>query len=89
MRTVVVILSGILLFGLCLAGRRWLGGAGPESVAAAVQIFLPVWLGAALLNMYIGVKRAGYSVAEEFPIFLVIFAVPALVALVVLWKAGR
>lgn len=89
MRTVIIILGGILLFGLCLAGRRWLGGAAPEAVTDSLKIFLPLWLGAALLNMYIGVKRAGYSVAEEFPIFLVIFVVPAALALVVWWKAGK
>lgn len=89
MRTAFIIFGGILLFALCVAGRRWLGGPGPESIAAAVRIFVPIWLGAALLNMYVGVRRAGYTVAEEFPIFLIIFAVPAAVALLVWWKAGR
>jgi hypothetical protein len=32
--------------------------------------------------MAIGVKKAGYPVAEEFPIFLVVFAIPAAVAMV-------
>jgi hypothetical protein len=31
--------------------------------------------------MYLGIKRAGYSFAEEAPIFLLVFAVPAAVAL--------
>jgi len=89
LRTAVIILGGILFFGLCLAGRRWLGGASPEAVTDTLKIFIPLWLGVAVLNMYIGVKRAGYSVAEEFPIFLAIFALPAAVALVVWWRATR
>ena len=36
--------------------------------------------------MWIGVTRAGYSVAEEAPIFLLVFAVPAAMALLVLWR---
>jgi hypothetical protein len=35
--------------------------------------------------MWIGVARAGYSVAEEAPIFAVVFAVPAVVALLAAW----
>jgi len=35
--------------------------------------------------MYIGVKQAGYSVAEEIPMFLLVFAVPAVAALIVWW----
>ena len=36
--------------------------------------------------MYLGVKRAGYSVREEVPIFLIVFAIPAVVALITWWK---
>jgi len=39
--------------------------------------------------MAVGVFKAGYSVAEELPIFLFIFAVPALVAGLLWWKFGR
>ena len=42
---------------------------------------------AALLNMWMGVSRAGYSVLEELPIAVVIFLVPAAVAAFVWWKA--
>ncbi len=34
----------------------------------------------------IGVAQAGYSVTEELPIFLVIFAIPAAIAAFVWWK---
>jgi hypothetical protein len=36
--------------------------------------------------MAVGVRKAGYPVAEEAPVFLVVFAVPALVALFLLWR---
>lgn len=45
--------------------------------------FLILWALAAALNMYIGVSHAGYSIAEETPIFLIIFGIPA--ALALLW----
>jgi hypothetical protein len=51
-----------------------------------VKIFIPIWLAAAAINMWIGVSRAGYSVVEEFPIFLLIFGFPAAAALLLRWK---
>jgi hypothetical protein len=45
-----------------------------------------LWLVGAAVNMAIGVKRAGYTVADEAPVFLVVFAVPALVALFLRWR---
>jgi hypothetical protein len=40
----------------------------------------------AAINMAVGILKAGYSFGEEFPIFLLIFALPALVAIFVKWK---
>ena len=37
-------------------------------------------------KMAVGVKRAGDTVAEEAPVFLVVFAVPAIVALFLRWR---
>ena len=85
MRIVVIILSGLVILGLfALAGRRLGGGA--QSTVIATKIFIPVWLVAAVINMWIGVSRAGYSVAEELPIFSVIFIVPVAVAVFIWWK---
>ena len=36
--------------------------------------------------MFLGVQKAGYTVAEEAPVFLVVFLVPTAVALVVWWR---
>ena len=85
MRTIVIIVCGLVLFGVfALVGPRF--GASARSMVTAAQIFIPAWLLAALINMWLGVSRAGYSVSEEFPIFLAIFIVPAAVAAFIWWK---
>jgi hypothetical protein len=86
MRTIIILLGGLLLLGLCLLAGRWIGSSAAAGMGTAVKVFIPIWLAAALVNMWVGVARAGYSVAEEFPIFLLIFAVPAAVALFIWWK---
>jgi hypothetical protein len=90
MHTVMVVLGGFVLLIICLLAGRLTGGAGAalvtKTVAIAALIFIPIWLGAALVNMWIGVSRAGYSVAEELPIFLAVFAIPAVVAVFIWWK---
>jgi hypothetical protein len=37
-------------------------------------------------NLWFGVTRAGYTLREELPIFLLIFAIPAVLAVLVRWK---
>jgi hypothetical protein len=85
MRTLIIIVVGLVVLGLFAAGG-WRLGNGAASLVTAVKVFIAVWLVAALLNMWMGVARAGYSVAEELPIFLVIFLVPAAVAAFLWWK---
>ena len=81
MHTIMVALGGFLLLGLCLLAGRLM-----KTMPIAALIFIPIWFGAALVNLWIGVSRAGYSVAEELPIFLAVFAIPAVVALFIWWK---
>lgn len=88
--TLKVIAGGLLLLGLCLlAGRFFLTGEPAAAMATAARWFIAVWLLGAGINMWIGVARAGYSVAEEAPIFLLVFAVPAAVAALVAWSLSR
>jgi uncharacterized membrane protein YoaK (UPF0700 family) len=84
MRTAIIIVGGLVLFGVFVLVARFAGGT--HMIGLAAKIFIPVWLVAALINLWIGVARAGYSVAEELPIFLLIFAVPAVVAAFTWWK---
>jgi hypothetical protein len=84
MRTLIILGIGFALLGLCL-GAGWLAG-GAEKLKVAALVFVGLWFVAAAVNMYVGVARAGYSFMEELPIFLLIFAVPAVVALVLRYK---
>lgn len=85
MHTVKVIGAGFALLGLLLfiAPRLNLKGASP--IAFAVKLFLPLWLVASLVNMAIGINRAGYTAAQEAPILLLVFGVPAFTALLMRW----
>ena len=57
-------------------------------LATVARIFVVIWLAVALVNLWLGVSRAGYSLAEELPMFLVIFLIPAAAAVVVAWKSS-
>jgi hypothetical protein len=88
--TAKVIAGGLLLLALfLLAGRLLAAGAPMAGMAAAARWFIPVWLIGAAVNMWVGVTRAGYTVAEEAPIFVLVFAVPAAVAVLIAWGLPR
>jgi hypothetical protein len=74
-------LKGIGFALLFACGVVGYGVAGAAGVTRAALIFVPLWAIGAGINMYLGIKRAGYSFADEAPIFLLVFAVPAAVAL--------
>ncbi len=81
-----MIAGGIVLLALFLLAGRLMNPAAPLSgMAAAARWFIPIWLVAAAINLWVGVAKAGYSVAEEAPIFLLVFAVPAAVAVLLVW----
>jgi hypothetical protein len=81
LHTVKILLLGFVLLGaFVLVGRAF--GNGPR----AALYFLPAWFAAAAINLWFGVSKAGYSVRDESPIFLLIFTVPAVVAMLVWWK---
>ncbi|WP_321472878.1 hypothetical protein [uncultured Paludibaculum sp.] len=86
MRTLLIIGGGFVLLALCLLLARAVGGS--SALTKGVWIFVPVWLACAAANLWMGVAKAGYSVREELPIFLLIFAVPVGAALLVVYRAG-
>lgn len=51
-------------------------------------IFMGAWLLIAAANMWVGVTRAGYSVAEEVPVFAIVAGLPLVVLLLVRWRFG-
>lgn len=84
MHTIMVIGGGLVLLAVFLLAGRSVGGGSTEAAAKAALWFVPAWLVAAAFNLYIG-TRHGYSVAEELPIGLVVFGVPAAVA-ILFWR---
>ena len=88
MHVALVIAGGLALLGVFVL-FGWLWGASSAGMALAAKCFVPAWLLVAVVNMWVGVQHAGYSVREEAPILLVVFAVPAVVAAVVLWWLPR
>ena len=88
MHVAMVIGGGVVLLGLFLLfGKLW-GGAQPDYGLVA-KLFVPVWLAVAVVNLWVGVTKAGYSVREELPILVLVFAVPALLALLIAWRVAR
>jgi hypothetical protein len=86
MRTLLIIFGGFVLWGICLGAAKLLSNLSASSTTVATASFVAVWLVVAAANMWIGVSRAGYSFQEELPIFLLIFLLPATVAVLVKWK---
>lgn len=82
MRTLIVMLAGFALWAASLGAARVLG----RSMRTATIVFVAIWCVIAAGNMWVGVFRAGYSFREELPIFLLIFLLPSIVALLVRGK---
>lgn len=88
MHMLMVIVGGLLLLAVfCLFGRLW--GADMAGSATAAKIFLPAWLAISIVNLWVGVTKAGYTVAQELPILLVVFLVPAAMAGLVIWQFAK
>jgi hypothetical protein len=86
MRTVLFLAAGFLLLGGSLLLGRLFSANYPAATTVATIAYLVLWLLIAGANLWVGVARAGYSVAEELPIFLLIFGLPAVVAGILKWK---
>jgi hypothetical protein len=86
MRTALFLVAGFLLLAAALLLGRLFSTNYPGATFAATVAYVALWLIVAGANMWVGVARAGYSVAEELPIFLLIFGLPAAVAIILKWK---
>jgi len=84
MRAALITHNGISFLVASLLAGQMVGGN--ETMVNVAKVFIVLWLSAAGVNMWIGVSQAGYSVAEELPIFLLIFALPVAAAAFVWWK---
>ncbi len=81
MHTIKILLLGFVVLGAFLLVGRALGNG-----SRAALYFLPAWLAGAAINLWFGVAKAGYSLRDEAPIFLLIFAIPSAIALLAWWK---
>jgi hypothetical protein len=86
MHTLKLIAAGFALLGVLhfLARRLKLGGGNPTGFA--VKLFLPLWLVASLVNLWVGVNRAGYTLLQEMPFFSLVFGLPAAFAILLFLK---
>jgi hypothetical protein len=86
MHTLFVVTGGIALLGLMRVGAYLMGDDVPASLISASLYFIPIWFSISVLNMWMGVSKAGYSIADELPFLLINFTVPTFVALYASWK---
>jgi hypothetical protein len=86
MRTGLFLLAGLLLLATVLLLAKLFSPTYPDALRLATIGYVALWLIIAGANMWVGVAKAGYSVGDELPIFLLIFGVPAVVAILVKWR---
>jgi hypothetical protein len=79
MHTVLVVGGGFVAVALFVLIGTLLG----YPAATGARLFIPAWLVAALVNLYLGTTH-GYSVMGELPFFFIVFGVPALAAYAVM-----
>ena len=86
MRTALFLVAGVLLLGAALLLGKLFSTHYPGATFVATVAYIALWFIVAGVNMWVGVAKAGYSVSEELPVFLLIFGVPAAAAAVLKWK---
>jgi hypothetical protein len=86
MRTGLFLVAGFLLLAASLLLGRLFSANYPSATVVATVAYVALWFVIAGANMWIGVAKAGYSVAEELPIFALIFVLPAAAAIILKWK---
>ena len=69
----------VLLAGFWFVGRLLNRRAGRQ-VINGPRIFLLVWAAVSFYNGYVGVTKAGYSVQAELLVHVVVFGLPAAIA---------
>jgi hypothetical protein len=87
MRTFLLIAGGLATLGGSLSVARWFGAGRQTPFADVGEFFIPIWFCLSALNLWIGVKQAGYSIGEELPIFLLVFTIPASIAALLWWRS--
>ena len=86
MRTLLFVIAGLLLLAALLLLAKLFSANYPDAMRLATIAYVAVWFVIAGTNMWVGVAKAGYSVTEELPIFLLIFGLPAAAAILLKWR---
>lgn len=86
MRTPQFLLVGFLLLAACALLGRLFSSNYPGATSTAIATFVGLWLAICGANLWVGVAKAGYTFSDEFPIFLLIFCLPAALAVVLKWR---
>jgi uncharacterized membrane protein YqjE len=86
MRTGLFLLAGFLLMAASAIVARLFTDNYPSAATWCTAVFVVVWLALTGFNMWTGVAKAGYSASEELPIFLMLFGIPAVAAVLLKWK---
>ncbi len=83
MRTGLFLLAGVLLMTATLILGKLFTPEFPSARQWTVGLGVGVWFALTSFNVWVGVTKAGYTVREELPIFLLLFTLPTLYALLV------
>ena len=88
MHTIVVTAAGFALLGMfLLLSRFW--SPDPGVMAVTAKAFIPVWLALTIVNFWIGIRYAGYTLLQELPILAITFGIPAAAAALIIKRSGR
>ena len=80
MHTIMIIFAGLVLLAVFVVFAR----IASTPFTRLLPVYLIVWLACAGINMWVGVSQAGYSVMQELPFLLIVYVIPAAIA--VLWS---
>ncbi|MBZ7924771.1 hypothetical protein LAC81_28960 [Ensifer adhaerens] len=79
MHTLIIVACGFVLLALLVA-FGWLWHIGQFPNAQIVRLFISIWLVISIVNMWIGISKAGYPFKEELVILPQVFLPPAIAA---------
>ena len=86
MHTLMLLIAGFGLLFFCQLVARAFGGAGLAPIAKALLVFVPLWFMVSAINMWIGIHHAGYSFIDELWVFIPVFGIPVIAALLTWWR---
>lgn len=86
MRTLIVIIGGIILWAVII-GLAKLFHDHASSSWKPIAIFAVIWLMITSWNIWVGITQAGYTFMEELPIFLLTYLLPLAVAVFIKYQS--